>query len=601
MRKIKWLHWGIPLLLLTVPSSGHTQVMEKMWDTSSVQHQNPNVQWFKAAKFGLFIHWGLYSKLGGVWKGKRYYGSGEWIMNQAKIPAKQYAKIADHFNPIDFNADAWAKLAKDAGAKYLVITAKHHEGFAMFDSKVSPFNIVQATPYKKDPMKALSEAVRKQGIRFGFYYSQFVDWHEPNGGGNTWDFDKNKKDYKLYYREKSIPQLKELLTHYGPLGLVWFDLPGGLTKKETKALVDSLHQLQPKSLFSSRVGQGEGDYKDFGDSEIPETPIDGPWEAIFTNNDTWGYIANDKDFKSPKQIIQLLANVASKGGNLMLNVGPDGNGDIPPYAVKYLEQTGKWLQKYGQSIYGSSYGFVPAQPWGVTTAKPGKLFLQVFQNPKDGRLLIPGFNNKVLKAYELNSHQMMHFEQKGSDLIVQTGHFPTDGINTVYVIAFKGKAPGYPAAFPITVSSQFDNNKISVIHANAFGNAHIQSLTYMHYFGDWKHTSCATQMKEPADSIRFHLRIIQPGDYKIVLEYNCPATSAGQEGNVLFNKQRYWFKTLRTGEFDSKHPLTCIEHTIAVTTIDKTGVYDLTIAPAQAGNELFKLQDVQLIPVANIE
>ncbi|MBU5819105.1 alpha-L-fucosidase, partial [Acinetobacter baumannii] len=157
----------------------------------------------------------------------------------------------------------------------MVITAKHHEGFAMYDSKVSDFTIVKASPYRKDPMKALAAATGKRGIKFGFYYSQFVDWHEPNGGRNTWDFDESKKNYQLYYQQKAIPQLKELLTGYGPLGIVWFDLPGGLSKEETRQLVDSLHALQPQSLFSSRVGQGMGDYKDFGDSEVPPVPIQG--------------------------------------------------------------------------------------------------------------------------------------------------------------------------------------------------------------------------------------------------------------------------------------------------------------------------------------
>lgn len=179
--------------------------------------ENPDLKWFRDAKFGLFMHWGLYSKLGGSYAGKNYYGSGEWIMNRAKIPAKEYAHIADDFNPVNFDGDQWAQFAKDAGIRYVVITAKHHEGFSMFDSKISDFNIVKATPYKKDPMKSLADAVRRHGMKFGFYYSQYLDWHEPNGGGNDWDFDESKKDYLKYYHEKSIPQLKELLTNYGQL------------------------------------------------------------------------------------------------------------------------------------------------------------------------------------------------------------------------------------------------------------------------------------------------------------------------------------------------------------------------------------------------
>ncbi len=232
---------------------------DEMWDKTASGRQHPNIQWFKEAKFGMFIHWGLYSKLGGVWNNKRYYGSGEWLMNQAKVPGRCICCGSRRsFNPVNFNADEWAVLAKEAGIRYMVITAKHHEGFAMYDSKVSDFTIVRSTPYKKDPMKALAEATRKRGIQFGFYYSQFLDWHEPNGGGNRWDFDESKKDYQRYYREKSIPQLKELLTGYGPLGIVWFDMPGGLTKQQTQQLVDTPACIAARQFIQQPGRAGAG-------------------------------------------------------------------------------------------------------------------------------------------------------------------------------------------------------------------------------------------------------------------------------------------------------------------------------------------------------
>ncbi|HTN36520.1 MAG TPA: alpha-L-fucosidase [Arachidicoccus sp.] len=595
----------LPLLgFVTFQQSVSGQVMEKMWDTAAVQQEQngPDTKWFRDAKFGLFIHWGLYSTLGNEWKGKNYYGSGEWIMNRAKIPAAEYAKLAAKFNPVDFNATAWATFAKNAGIKYLVITAKHHEGFAMFNSKASDFNIVKATPYKKDLMKALSDATRAAGIKFGFYYSQFVDWHEPNGGGNSWDFDTKKKDYALYYKQKAIPQLKELLTGYGPLGLIWFDLPGGLTKDATKSLVDSLHALQPSALFSSRVGQGLGDYKDFGDSEVPDAPIDGPWEAIFTHNNSWGYVANDMDFKTPKEIIQLLAEVASKGGNLMLNVGPDGKGNIPAYSKKYLLKTGEWLQKNGESIYGTTYGFVPGQPWGVTTAKPGKLFLHVFTRPDNNVLLVPGFTPKIKKVYTLIGHQALVFDKKGADLLIhldnnkkQSNTAASD--DQVLVVEYEGAAPAYPKNAPITVSPQFDHTDIGAVHAKMKGNAKVKSITYSHYWGDWKHTSCVIDMKNQTDAADFTLRITEKGDYKIVLVYACPKEDADQEGIVNFNGQDYLFRSIRTGAYDSHHPLMFISQDIAVTTITTPGDYHLTIKPRQEGNELLKLQKVVIVPV----
>lgn len=565
------------------------------WSKEAFSKSNKNIKWFAEAKFGLFIHWGLYSKLEGEWKGTRYYGSGEWIMNQAKIPAKEYAKVANDFNPVDFNADEWATLAKDAGIKYMVITAKHHEGFSMFDSKVTQFDIVDASPFKRDPMKELSIACRKAGIQFGFYYSQFLDWHEPNGGGNNLDFDEKNKNYQKYYQQKAVPQLKELLTNYGPLGIIWFDMPGGLTKEQTKQMIDSLKVLQPNALFSSRVGQGLGDYKDFGDSETPSAPIDDTWEAIYTDNDSWGYIKHDMNFKSSKEIIQLLANVVSKGGNLMLNVGPDGKGNIPYYSVKSLMETGKWLSKNGESIYGTTYGFIPAQPWGVTSAKHGKLFLHVFDQPLNHKLFVPGFSNPVTKIYALADKKTVSWHKRGSDLLID---IPSDNRspNTVFVVEYNGETPAYDSSAPVTVSSQFAASNIGAISAKVSGDAHIKTVTYSHYFGDWKHAICITDQKTLQDMATFQMRVTEAGDYKLILEYACPQESAKQEGSITVNGQEYLFRTLCTGEFDQSAPLIFIKHPVAVTMIKQPGVYSITIHPLQEGKELFKLKTVILEP-----
>jgi alpha-L-fucosidase len=570
---------------------------DEMWDKTSSGKQHPNIQWFKEAKFGLFIHWGLYSQLAGVWKGKRYYGSGEWIMSQGKISASEYAKVATSFNPVNFDAKEWAKLAKDAGIKYVVITAKHHEGFAMYHSIVSDFNIVDATPYKKDPMKALSAAVRAQGMKFGFYYSQYLDWHESNGGGNRWSFDESKKDYLKYYREKSIPQLKELMTNYGPLGLVWFDMPGGLTKEQTRQLVDSLRILQPKSLFSSRVGQGLGDYKDFGDSEIPPVPIDDVWESIYTHNDSWGYIEHDMDFKSSSEIIKLLANVASKGGNLMLNIGPDGKGNIPYYSRKYLIETGKWLQQYGESIYATTYGFIPAQPWGVTTTNKDKLFLHVFNRPKNNKVLVPGFSKEISKVYSLSNKQNLSFKVKGTDVIVSLSSFNDNNPDNVIVIQYKSGLQPYVASQPVTISSQYVMNNIDAVFTKTIGLTKVESLTYSHYYGDWKHATCVTGMQDKADTASLLLRITDPGDYRIILEYACIKENAGQEGSITFNNKEYFFRTLRTSEFEKSAPLLFIKHPVAITTITGPGIYTLSIHPLQDGKELFKLKTVLFEPI----
>jgi len=585
-------------LVIGAACATRSQSMDEMWDKSISAGKHPDLQWFRDAKFGIFIHWGLYSKLGGVWQGKKYYGSGEWLMSQARIPAVAYAQQAADFNPIRFNGDVWAKLAKDAGARYLVITAKHHEGFAMFDSRVSDFTIVRATPYRKDPMKELAAATRKEGMRFGFYYSQFLDWHEANGGGNKWDFDESKKNYAKYYREKSIPQLKELMSNYGPLGVVWFDMPGGLTKEETRSLVDSLRLLQPQCLFSSRVGQGLGDYRDFGDSELPPAPIADAWEAIYTHNDTWGYIAHDMNFKSPLEIIRLLANTASKGGNLMLNVGPDGNGEIPAWSANFLRATGRWLRQNGESIYATRSGFIPAQSWGVTTAKPGKLYLHIFERPANGQLLVPGFTPAVASVYPLKDRKPILWSQKGADLVVRLPVWTGQEADRVVVVEYKGRTPAYDPATPQTVSAAYAANKIEAIHAGLKGEAQVQTITFSHYYGDWKHITCVTGMRSPGDTVSFAVRVTDPGDYRVLLEYACPQASAMQEGVLHFGGQEYYFRTLKTGEYDKKAPLMFIQHPVAIVTVTKPGNYMLAVNPVIKGAELFKLKQVILEPVA---
>jgi len=564
---------------------------------TAIAQEIPNLQWFREAKFGMFIHWGLYSQLAGTWKGVNYYGSGEWLMNRAKIPTVDYAQVAKSFNPVDFDANRWVQIAKDAGVRYMVITAKHHEGFSMFDSKVTQFDIVDASPFKRDPMKELSAACRKAGIQFGFYYSQFLDWHEPNGGGNDWDFKEKGKDYQKYYNAKAIPQLKELLTNYGPLGIVWFDMPGGLSKEQTMQMIDSLRLLQPDCLFSSRVGHDLGDYQDFGDSEIPLVPIKEAWEAIFTGNNSWGYIANDMNFKSSDDIIFLLANIASKGGNLMLNVGPDGKGRFPPYQVKYLEETGHWLKQYGESIYGTTYGLIPPQPWGVTTSKPRKLYLHIFQPPTDRILRIPFIKVAVKHIRLLGTDNTLSWKKERDEVSIQLPAALPDNRDAVLEMDYIGKQPDFAFNNTQTISRQFPQIKIPVVQAGYKGMSKNNILTYSYYFGDWKHDNCAVNMKDTMDEITFNLSIQDPGDYKIILDYNCSHSSSGQEGIVQIGDQKLQFLTLETGEYDTNRPLLFIKHNIGEITIPQKGDYQLHIRPNKPLlKELFWIRSLIIQP-----
>lgn len=590
-------HLAIIFALLLQQLNVFSQTMDEMWDNRSSGKEHPNIKWFKEAKFGMFIHWGLYSKLGGEWKGKKYYGSGEWLMSQAKIPVKEYEQVAAGFNPVGFNAEEWAQLAADAGMKYMVITAKHHEGFSMYDSKATSFDMADASAYHKDPMKPLSEAVRKRGLQFGFYYSQFQDWYEPNGGKNSWDFDESKKNYQLYYQQKAIPQIKELLTQYGPLGILWFDTPGGMTKEQTQRFIDSLRLLQPGCLFSSRVGHGLGDYKDLGDSELPPTPVKGAWESLYTHNDSWGYINHDLNFKTPEAIIQLLAHVASRGGNLLLNVGPDGEGRIPEYSIRYLKEAGKWLRTYGTSIYGTTYGLIADQPWGVSTSAPGKQFLHVLHQPENRKLFVPLQQNiRIKKVYLLKNKQPLQFSLNSTDCTIQLPASLSPSADEVIVMEYEGRLPEPSLKTPITVSAHYPQNQLEVVRATLKGKPSLKSLTYSHYYGDWKHTDCITDLKDSTDEISFQVRITDAADYKVTLEYACDPMSAKQEGIVYFNEQPVYFRTLKTGSFEKTAPLMFIKHNIGIVTA-KPGFAVIKIKPLFNGNELLKLKAVILEPV----
>jgi alpha-L-fucosidase len=417
--------------------------------------QDAKMQWFREAKFGLFIHWGLYAIPAGEWKGVRYDHIGEWIMHDAKIPALEYAELAKQFNPVKFDADAWVQMAQDAGMKYLVITSKHHDGFPMNHSLVSPYNVYDATPWHRDPLKELAAACARHGIRFGFYYSQAQDWHEPNGAGNDWDFGPDdKKDFDQYLRSKAEPQVKELLTNYGPICLIWFDTPRMMNGERGQRFIDIVKSMQPSTLIDGRLGTA-GDYRSMGDNAIPNSVVQGDWEVPATINHTWGFKKNDTDWKSPAEITFKLVDIASKGGNYLLNVGPTAEGVIPQASQDNLRAVGRWLKVNGESVYGAGvtpFGeelgaadnskldkngkpvFVVGTAWRCTT-KPGKLYIHLFQWPGRSFELLKA-TGKVAKAYMLAeaSHKPLKVKQQGGRVTVALPAQAPDPIDSVLVL-----------------------------------------------------------------------------------------------------------------------------------------------------------------------
>jgi alpha-L-fucosidase len=418
------------------------------------------LEWFHEAKYGLFIHWGLYAIPAGEWKGRRIPGIGEWIMFRTPIPVKEYEQLAKQFNPVKFNAEEWVQLAKDAGMKYIVITSKHHDGFALYDSKVSTFDIVDATPFKRDVLKELAAACAKHGMRLGFYYSQAQDWHEPNGAGNTWDFVADeKKDFDQYLRDKAEPQVRELLTGYGPVALIWFDTPRLMTTERAQRFVDLLRSLQPNTLIDGRLGMA-GDYVTTGDNVIPPDVQGEAWETPATLNHTWGYRTDDHDWKSPQTVIFKLIDIVSKGGNYLLNVGPMADGIIPQPSQDILRTVGRWLRVNGDAVYGAGatpFGdelgefsargaknvrgeplFLQNIQWRYTT-KPGKLYVTFFDEPR-APFPLPAMKNKVTRAYHLNGGAAVKTTVEKGQTFLHLERPILDPTATVVVVEFEGQS-----------------------------------------------------------------------------------------------------------------------------------------------------------------
>ena len=367
-------------------------------DGGAASKQNdPRMQWWKDAKFGMFIHWGIYSVPSGKWGETTTYG--EWIMHSAKIPRAEYAALAKKFNPTRFNAEEWVKLAKDAGQKYIVITSKHHDGFGMFGSKADPYNIVDATPFNRDILKELAEACRKQDMKLGFYYSQAQDWYHPGGavsGNVEWD-ETHKGDMNKYIEEIAIPQVKEILANYGDVAVLWWDTPTNMTKEMTEKLA-ALTKPYPNLITNNRLGAGMGGDLETPEQFVPATGFPGRnWEVCMTMNGHWGYNAYDDRWKSTEDLLRKLIDIVSKGGNFLLNVGPNQYGIIPEVCQQNLREMGAWLNLNGDAIYGTQASPFPFLSWGRATRKGQTLYLHVFDWSKDGKLLVP-FGNKITKA-----------------------------------------------------------------------------------------------------------------------------------------------------------------------------------------------------------
>lgn len=432
--------------------------MEPQSTRETQAQRDQRMKWWREARFGMFIHWGLYAVPAGEYKGQRSTRIGEWIMEWANIPRAEYEKFAPQFNPVKFNAAEWVSIAKNAGMKYIVITSKHHDGFSLYDSQVSNYDIVDSTPYKKDPIKALADETKKQGLKFCFYYS-IVDWHHPTayvdapgkdrtaGHRNTQLRPGGKEEYVKYMKS----QLRELITKYDP-AVLWFDgeWQDWWTEPDGKDLYQYVRGLKPDIIINNRVGKGrkgmEGMNKDdqeysgdFGtpEQQIPASGLPGvDWESCMTMNDTWGFKFYDQNWKSSETIIRNLIDIASKGGNYLLNVGPTAEGLIPQPSVDRLADVGRWMKMNGEAIYGTTASpFKTQLEFGRATSKPGRIYLHVFNWPANGRLTLPRWGAAPKKTYLLtNPKTTIEFSTANDNVTIQVPAKAADPVATVIVV-----------------------------------------------------------------------------------------------------------------------------------------------------------------------
>jgi alpha-L-fucosidase len=435
-------------------------------DIETPAQRDARMLWFRQARFGMFIHWGLYSILAGRWNGQEVPGIGEWIMNRASIPVAQYKALAARFNPTQFSAAGIVGLAKSAGMKYIVITSKHHDGFAMFESKANPFNIVQATPFHRDPLKELAVECRRQGIRLGFYYSQDQDWTAPGGAAYKtgshqpptfhWDPAQNGS-FADYLETKAIPQIHELLANYGEYpAILWFDTPTRDMTPELAGKIVTVLNQHPKLIWNNRLGGGYN-----GDTETPEQYIPArgypgrDWESCMTMNDTWGYKVDDHNFKSTETLVRNLIDIASKGGNYLLNIGPEATGEVPQPEVERLLAIGKWLDVNGESIYatkptlfGDEAGafsstekdkdgkplFIPSWKWRSTTTSD-RIYIHLFEWPGT-TFHLSTVPRRVTGAFLLadSSHRPLRVTRTADGIDIALPEKPLDPIATVLVL-----------------------------------------------------------------------------------------------------------------------------------------------------------------------
>lgn len=512
------------------------------WWREARRTLDERMEWYNEAKFGCFIHWGVYSEAGGEWNGHPVDGYSEHLMRKERIPPEEYReRLVLPFDPAGFDADEWMRHARDAGMRYFIVTAKHHDGFAMFPSDAYPYDI-RLTRADRDPLKELRDAADRYGIRFGFYYSHAFDWEHPDAPGNDWTYGNPGGDRLLggsnwwlsrtdflpraerYVTEKSIPQIVELIEKYRP-DLLWFDTPHKLPLYQNIRILRAIREADPEVVVNGRLarfpGGNLGDYANTGDRAAHFFPNEGYWESIPTTNESYGYSRHDRSHKPPAHFIRLLASAASKGGNILMNVGPRGDGSWDPVDVEIFRGVGRWLEVNGESIYGTVQSGLPQQRWGVTTRKGSTLYLHVFEWPRDGRLTVGGLTSDIAEVRIIPAPGVSpaHRRLNDRDVEITLPADAPDTVNTVIALTLSHERPPYPVRLlgpgEPNVLYAFD----ATLHGGGLGYGdgkpsrnYVHGWTGNHQWFEWP------------------VRLNRPAVYDLALEYNTGADD--QSGTV---------------------------------------------------------------------
>ncbi len=552
--------------------------------------------WFQEARFGMFIHWGLYAIPAGEWNGQPVPGVGEWIMSRAKIPLSEYRQLLSRFNPTAYDPSEWARIAKRAGMQYIVITSKHHDGFCLWDSKETDYDVA-STPWGRDLLKPLAEAARAAGLKMCLYYS-IMDWQHPNYDPlPSWDAGRSghRPDMDAYVRYMKA-QLRELIEGMGPLGILWFDGEWEPTWTHNRGvdLYNYVRSLQPSIIVNNRVDKGrkgmagmtaEGEFAgDYGtpEQEVPSRgfPEGVYWESCITMNDTWGYKKDDHDWKSVTQLIRMLVDVASKGGNLLLNVGPKADGTIPPESVERLEAMGRWMEVNAEAIRGTT-----ATPFRRhrfrCTKRPGCLYVHVTERPADGWVSLPGLTNRVLSARLLAGGTSLTVGERNGEPAVELPTVLPDPHVTVVAVSVEG-VPGAAARPPA------QDPETGVVHLDGEEARLLGDLKYemaTDSIGEWRSDDGRAE---------WTVKVVQPGRFRVEIEYACEKASDGGTVQVTVVDQAVSGQLKTTGSSHAFRRLVLGELTIP--SVGEWGV-SARGRRRESAPTLMHLRAVRLLPV----